>query len=234
MGKVAIMQPYFMPYIGYFQLVNAVDKFVFYDDVNYIKSGWINRNRILINGEAKYINVPQKGASSFKLINQVEANIYCKDYTKILKTIEASYKNAPFFYEVFGLVKKLLDKEYTNIAQIAIESVIIFSTYLDIKTDFSVSSKDFMDTKGLEKSTRLISICKKLNSETYVNPIGGSELYSKEEFKKAGINLLFINSKPIEYRQFNNEFVPWLSILDVLMFNAIPRVKEMLNEYELL
>lgn len=231
--KVAIMQPYFMPYIGYFQLINAVDKFVLYDDVNYIKGGWINRNRILINGKANLITVPQLNASSNKYINEVGVNQKSKEYKNLLKTIETAYKKAPSFNEIFPLITEVLDKTYNSISDIAIDSVKTVASYLDCNTRFYVSSVDFPDTKGLERAERLIQICHKINGTTYINAIGGKELYCKENFKKSGIDLKFISSLPIQYSQGKNDFIPWLSIIDVLMWNSKVEVKEKLNKYEL-
>jgi hypothetical protein len=222
-----------MPYIGYFQLVNAVDKFVFYDDVQYIKGGRINRNRILINGEAKYINVPQIGASSNKLINEVGVDQRKKDYTNFLKTIEINYKRALFFDETFQLLKNVIERSYDNISEIAIESVKMCAEYLDLNTQFYVSSVAYPQTKGLERAERLKTICKDLGTNTYINAIGGQQLYSKEEFEKVNIDLKFIKTKPIQYKQFENDFVPWLSIIDVLMFNSPEEIQSMLNKYDL-
>lgn len=223
-----------MPYIGYFQLINAVDAFVFYDDVNYINRGWVNRNRILINGEAKYFTVPLLKASQNKLINEIGINSQSKEYLKLQKIIETAYRKAPYFELVSGLLKELFSKKYDNISRIAIESVKLFSEYLELKTRFLISSVDFFDSKGMEKAERLISICKQLNANTYINAIGGRELYSKEIFSAHNIKLQFIQSQSIEYKQFNNKFVPWLSILDVLMFNSAEEVNKMLDKYELI
>lgn len=227
------MQPYFLPYIGYFQMIKAVDKFVFYDDVNYIKGGWINRNRILINGEAQYINVPQKGASPNKLINEVGVNYQTKDFAKLERTIELAYKKAPYFKDVYAIIKELYSKQYNNLAEIAARSIQLISEYLGLQTEFYVSSEHFSETKGLDKADRILAISRCFNADTYINAIGGKELYSKEEFETEGIKLQFIQSKPIEYTQFDNEFVPWLSILDVLMFNSVEEVNDMLDQYEL-
>lgn len=222
-----------MPYIGYFQLVNAVDAFVFYDDVNYINRGWINRNRIMINGAANYITVPQIKASQNKLINEVEVNQESKEYSNLIKTIEVTYKKAPFFYTIFPLIQNVLNKEYRFISEIAIESVKSCSEYLGITTKFYTSSVDFPETKGLERAERIKAICNKLGGTTYINAIGGTGLYKKEDFAKSGIELHFLQSKPVTYAQAGNEFVPWLSIIDVMMWNSREEVKGMLNQFEL-
>ena len=231
---IAIMQPYFMPYIGYFQLINAVDAFVFYDDVNYINRGWVNRNRMLINSIAKHFTIPLLKASQNKLINEVEIGFQSKEYLKLQKTIEIAYKKAPYFDQVIKIVKPVLNKDYNNIAEIAIESVKVCASYLGLKTEFYVSSSDFSNSNDLNRTERILYICKQLNTKTYINAIGGIELYKKEDFKQQDIELKFIKTLPIKYKQFNNEFVPWLSILDVLMFNSAEEVNEMLDEYELI
>jgi hypothetical protein len=231
--KVAIMQPYFFPYIGYFQMIKAVNAFVFYDDVNYINRGWINRNRILVNEEPSFITIPLLKASQNKLINETEI-IQHKEYLKMAKTIEMAYKKAPYFHAVFNLVNEVLNKEYKTLAEITIQSIKTCCEYLDIKTQFYIASKNFANTKGLERAERLQTICKQLNANHYINALGGQELYTKEGFAKENIQLQFIQSNPINYQQFNNEFVPWLSIIDVLMFNSKEEIKEKLNKFELI
>ena len=226
--RLAIMQPYFFPYIGYFQLINAVNKFVFYDDVNYIKGGWINRNNILVNGEKIYITLNLKESSSFKKINQ----IYIIGKTeKLKKTIKQSYSKAPYFDQVFPVIEEII--LYINnsslISEIAIISVIKTSEYLGLKTVFEISSDKYYETKSLEKSERLIKICKLNNTDTYINSIGGKELYKKETFIKDKIDLFFLQSKITEYEQFGNDFIPYLSIIDVMMFNSPVEIQEMLN-----
>lgn len=228
------MQPYIFPYIGYFQLIKAVDYFVFYDDVNFIKNGWINRNRIIINKNINYLTIPLVGASSNKNINDISILNFSKTKEKILKTIEQNYKKAPFFSDSFRLIQDIFSRDHSDISSLAAESVIQISKYLNLKTEFYLSSKHFGDTKNLDRADRLIEITKRLNSNTYINPIGGAELYNKDMFKENGINLLFIQPKEVKYKQFNDEFTPWLSIIDVLMFNDTSKVKSFLNDFELI
>lgn len=229
--KVAVMQPYFFPYIGYFQLIKAVDTFVFYDDVNFIKNGWINRNRILSNRQASYFTLQLKDASSFKLINEISFN---DNRNKLLKSIAVSYSKSPYFKEVFELVERCFRIETDKVASIAMNSIIQVSNYLNLSTAFEVSSEKYADTKGLDRAHRLIEVCKRNNANIYINAIGGAELYDKSFFKEKEIELAFIKPKNTSYIQFKNDFVPWLSIIDVLMFNSIEEVNEMLNEYELI
>lgn len=232
--KVGIMQPYFMPYIGYFQLIKAVDSFVFYDDVNYIKSGWINRNRIIVNNESRFVTIPLIDASSNKLINEVRIQSASKEFLKILKTIELAYKKAPYFEEIYKLIKEILTREYQSIADIAIESVKCCSRYVGINTNFYTSSDRFSASKGKKKSERLQTICNELNADSYINAIGGQELYDKTDFAKNGINLNFIKCAVVQYQQYKSEFIPSLSIIDVLMFNSPEEVNHMLDQYELI
>jgi len=232
--KVAIMQPYFFPYIGYWQLINAVDKFVIYDDVNFIKGGWINRNNILVNGETKLINLRMDKASPNKLINEIEIDhneIYMK---KLLKTINQSYSKAPFFEEVFQLVKNVTSHDETNLARYLEFSIRKVNEYLGINTEILLSSeiKKSHDFKGQDK---VLEMCKILCADQYINAIGGQDLYSKEDFISVGIELDFLKTKVITYQQFiTDKFVPSLSVIDVMMFNDKERVKSMLEKYVLL
>ncbi len=229
--KLAIMQPYFFPYIGYFQLISAVDKFVFYDDVNYINRGWVNRNRILINGESRYITVYQKGASQNKLINEIEI---IDTRSKLRKTILNAYSKAPYFKEAWFLVERILDYETNNISELAEFSVVQTCEYLGLNTRFELSSKSYGQTADLKKEKRLITICNINNARDYINPIGGVELYDKKTFMENGVNLFFLKPAPITYGQFGGTFVENLSIIDVVMFNSCEKIRTMLKCYELL
>lgn len=232
--KVAIMQPYIFPYIGYFQLINAVDTFVFYDDVHFIKKGWISRNNILNNNNAILFSIPLKDASQNKLINEIVVSWDFKSKEKFLKTIETNYKKATYFEPVYSLVKEIVFCDVELISDLSIKSVLSVCNYLGIEKRIIKSSENYTSSIDLKKEFRLIDICKKEQAVTYLNPIGGQELYKKEDFLKEGIELLFIKSKEIKYRQFNSTFVPWLSIIDVLMFNSREETRLLLNNYELI
>ncbi len=232
--KLAIMQPYIFPYIGYFQLINSVEKIVFYDDVNFIKKGWIHRNQILINNSPYLFTIPCRGISQNKLINEIKLDFNLKEKTKFLKKIELAYKKAPFFENVFSLITNFINKtEAENMSDLAINSIKLVCDYLDVSIKFQKSSFIHSDSIGLEKQKRLITICNKERADSYINPIGGVNLYNKEEFKKSNIQLSFLESKPIIYKQLNNIFIPNLSIIDVLMFNSKEKVITYLNQYTL-
>lgn len=228
--KAAIMQPYFLPYIGYFQLINTADVFVVYDDVNYIKQGWINRNRILLNGAAYMFTLNLKGASSFKLINGIEIG---GNKERLFKTISQAYAKAPFYNDAIGLLDGIFGSSEKNLAYFIADSIKVISRHLNIGAEIILSSK-IEKNNDLKADKKVINICKILGATHYVNSIGGEKLYSKKSFLDAGINLEFIRSKPISYRQFNNGFVEWLSIVDVMMFNPVEAVREMLDQYELI
>lgn len=231
--KVAIMQPYVFPYIGYFQLINAVDKFVLYDNIEYSKKGWINRNRILINGRDEFFTIPLKRDSDYLDIDQRKlAETYSKDSKKIINKIESLYRKAPFFEYVFPLIESVLSNKEENLFQFLNYSLIRLLEYLDIKTEIIISSSINID-KSLKSQDRVIAICKALNATHYINPIGGTLLYSHEFFAVENIKLSFLQSNDITYKQFNNEFVPWLSIIDVMMFNSKDVIQDYLKSYSL-
>jgi WbqC-like protein family len=230
--KIAIMQPYIFPYIGYFQLINAVDKFVIYDDVNFINKGWINRNRILNNGKDSLFSIPLKEASQNKLINEIDVNWDSAWKSKFLKTIEQSYKKAPFYQEVLTLLEQTLQIDNEPISKAIENNLRLICHYLNIHTEIVSSSSIYQNTH-LKAQERILDICLQEKATQYINPIGGLELYDKDFFKAKNIKMNFIQSNPIEYKQYKNEFVPWLSMVDVLMFNSKEQIKEFLDNYEL-
>lgn len=227
------MQPYFFPYIGYYQLFSAVDEFVFYDDVNFIKRGWINRNDFLVHGNKKKITIPVEKASQNNLIMNTYSALSQAEETKILKNIEITYKKAPHFEEAFPIFKNVisLSTRKTPISEVSALSIKLVAEYLNLSTQVSYSSKKFQESKVLEKADRLISICHKQGISNYLNPINGRDLYDKNYFKSKNINLKFIQPKVIEYQQFQNKQIDNLSIIDVLMFNSVNETIDLLKKY---
>ena len=226
------MQPYFCPYIGYYQLINSVDKFVIGDNLQYTKKGWFNRNRILNNGKEFPFTIPIKNESGYKNVNlRYLSDKSIGERVKILKRIQSFYAKAPYYSQNYPIIRKLFLQDNENLSDFISFSIREICKYLNIKTKFILASSIDIDSakKGPE---RIIEICKSLKANTYINPIGGKILYDKNIFAKEGIELKFIKSKYIEYPQFDHEFVPWLSIIDVLMFNSIEKVQSYLNEYE--
>lgn len=229
------MQPYIYPYIGYFQLINLVDVFVFYDDVNFIKRGYINRNYILNNNERKGFVVPCKKISQNKKINEVEVLFNYKNKQKFFNQLKHSYSKAPHFEEVYFLIERFLSN-FTDefVSQMAIGTVKTVCNYLGIKTKFKKSSELYSESAILKGVDRILHICKKELAQNYINPIGGRELYDKNVFNQEQIKLNFIKSNHIVYKQYDNNFIPFLSIIDVMMFNSIENIQTMLNDYELI
>lgn len=230
--KLGIMQPYFFPYIGYWQLMNAVDLYVVYDDVNYIKGGWINRNRILVNNSASFFNLPLIEASPNKLINEIKINQDRVLLKKNLNKLNLSYKKAPYYNEIYPIIYEILTSDKEELPSFILDSFKKIANYLDIKTDFILSS-DIEKNNCLKGQSKVIEICNKLDAAEYYNAIGGTELYNKDVFNRNGIKLSFLETKHIEYKQFNSDFVPNLSIIDVMMFNSKEEIKNMLEMYNL-
>jgi len=211
------MQPYFLPYIGYFQLINSVDLFVTYDNIKYTKKGWINRNRMLVNGVDSVFSLPLRKDSDCLIV--VERKLAAGfDRLKLLNQFKGAYARAPYYAEIIPLMEEILFFKDENLFRYVYNSIDRICNYLEIVTKIIVSSEVAInhDLKGQDK---VLALCKALNAETYINPPGGLDLYSRETFMERGIKLQFLRPKPFEYEQFGAPFVPWLSIIDVMMFN---------------
>lgn len=231
--KVAIMQPYVFPYIGYFHLIHASDVFVFYDDVNFIKKGWINRNQILLNQQAYKFTIPLVGASQNKLINEIPVLWESKFDQKLIQQLEIGYKAAPNLWPVLELVKEIFSEKSLTIAELAQRSVQLTCRYVGLQKEFFVSS-ELGISKELGRAERLVEITKHFDSAHYLNAINGRELYSKEQFMEKGVDLAFVSPELNKYNQGSvSEFIPYLSILDVLMWNNPVDVSRMLRMYEI-
>jgi WbqC-like protein family. len=231
--KIGIMQPYFFPYLGYWQLINTVDKYIIYDDVNYIKGGWINRNRILIQDEAKFINLKIQNASPNRQINEIETLEDPVYNNKLIKTLEMNYHKAPFFSDVFPAIENIIKYNEKNLAKYLEYQITSICRYLSIHTEIMVSTA--IKKNGLLKGQdKVIEICKIVGASEYINAIGGMDLYSNSAFIAQGIQLKFLKMNDIRYKQFKNEFIPNLSIIDVMMFNSIHQIKTYLAEYTLI
>ncbi|SRR5579871_441702 len=230
---LAIMQPYLFPYLGYFQLIGAVDRFVIYDDVSYIKGGWINRNCWLVGGARAYFTFPVQGASSFRRIADVRLADDGRWALKLLKTFRQEYGSAPHFAAAFELLEEVVMLDDPGVSRRATASVRAVMSYLGMTTPLVATSACYRNG-DLRAAARVIDICRREGATRYINAIGGQELYSMALFATAGIELRFLRPRGIEYRQFREPFVPWLSILDVIAFNPPDAVRAFLQEYELL
>jgi len=230
--KVAIMQPYFFPYIGYFQLIAAADMFIVYDNIKYTKKGWISRNRMLQNGRDVMFSLPLRSDSDYlDVCERVLSEEFNRD--KLLNQFKGAYRRAPYFALTFPLLEQIVRYEDTNLFRFLHHSIIKICEHLGIATEIRISSDIAID-HDLKSQDKVIALCKAVGATTYVNTIGGVELYSKETFLEKGIDLKFIRSLPFEYPQLGNEFVPWLSIIDVMMFNSLDAIKTCIStNYEL-
>lgn len=231
--RLAIMQPYFLPYIGYFQLIAAVDTFIVYDNIKYTKKGWINRNRMLQNGRDLTFSLPLKSDSDALDVCERElAQNFNRE--KLLNQIKGAYRRAPYFGEAFPLIERIVQYEDTNLFRFLYHSIVKTCAYLGITTEIRISS-DIVIDHSIKNQNKVIALCEAIGADTYVNSIGGIELYSKDNFRERNIELKFIKSKPFDYPQFGDAFVPSLSILDVMMFNPLDAIRTCIsNNYELM
>lgn len=232
--KVAIMQPYFFPYIGYFQLMNAADVFVIYDQIEYTKKGWINRNRILVNGKDDYVSLPLKKDSDYLSIkDRFLTSTWEIEKKKMLNKIKESYRKAPYFEQTIALIEDCLDEKSANLFVFIANSLEKIKKHIAIDTKIIVSSSIDFDN-NLKSVEKVLAICTSLHATQYINPIGGVDLYQKHTFEKDSIQLNFLKTRNITYKQYENEFIPFLSIIDVMMFNALDDIKKnLLYEFDL-
>jgi len=226
--RLAIMQPYLFPYLGYFQLAASVDRFVVYDDVTFIKNGWINRNRILLAGAPHYLTVPLAGASSSRRIDEVRTQPRERWLGKLLEQLRHAYGRAPQYAPVSRLVEQVLSDSTDSIARLSAKSVIDTCAYLGLETTFVTTSTGY-GNEALRSEARVIDICAREHASTYVNLPGGRTLYDAGTFAAASIDLEFVDTALPVYPQFGAPFVPGLSIIDVLMFNHVESVHAMLS-----
>lgn len=227
--NLAVMQPYLFPYIGYFQLIYASDLFLIYDDVAYIKQGYINRNRVLSHNGAIRFTVPVPGASSNKLISDLK---FSTDVAKVLKTFEQSYSKAPYFDAVFPIARHILQNEDRSIASVCMKSYEEIFSYLGLVKRF-IKTSDLNYDRRASARDRLIDLCHQFAAECYINASGGRSLYAKSDFLQRGVELKFVDSLPVEYEQDNSEFVPNLSIIDVLMNCSPEQAVNLMAQYSL-
>jgi hypothetical protein len=232
--KLVVMQPYFFPYLGYFQLLHACDTFVFYDDVNYIKNGWINRNRLLLDGKPHYFTVPLAGASPFEPIDETRFEAAQPRWKrKMLETFRAAYRRAPNGDRTIALVEQALAADTDRIGELARRSVRSVLDLLGLRRDIRESSRAY-GNGDLSGQERVLDICRRERASIYINAPGGRGLYEERAFRSAGIELRFLGSRLASYPQGEAAFVPGLSILDAIAWCDLERVAAMLADYELL
>ena len=227
------MQPYLFPYIGYWQLINAVDTFVIYDNIQFSKKGWFHRNNFLMNGKKTLFTIPlKKDFDNLDVIDRYLSDDSEKQINKIVAQMKNNYKKAPYYSDVFPLIEAVFMNQEKNLFCYIYHSIEMICDYLGIDTKIVKSSTIDID-HNLRSQNKVIAINKSLNSIKYINLIGGTELYDVKSFNKEEIELKFLESEVSKYKQFNDEFIPYLSIIDVMMFNSKEKVKNMLEKYKL-
>lgn len=241
--KLAIMQPYFFPYLGYFQLMDAVDKIILYDYVHYIKKGWIKRNRILEqNHGAVWIVAPVCKESSHTRISETKIDVHSAWQKKLLNLLEHNYKNAPYYHEIMPILRPFLERQFSHLATFNFESIRTIAELLDMNVSIEYGSSRFLDieqqleeslTQEDHRSLRIWKICEREKADSYINPIGGKELYDKQQFADQGIRLFFLQTKAYSYKQVTGDFIPDLSIIDVLCNCGIQQTQKLLKNYQL-
>ena len=226
--RVAAIQPYLFPYVGYFQLMAACDELLLLDDVQYVTRRWINRNRILVNGEPSWITLPVRHACRDLPINERRYAREPLTARRVLHQIEAAYRRAPHLASVLALVDDALTGTDDNVARINARALALVAGAVGIDTPVVLAS-DTRGNRGLRGEDAIIELCRRRGATAYLNPIGGSGLYDSSRFAAAGLSLEFLQFEAPAYPQFGAPFVPRLSIVDVMMFNALATVRAMIT-----
>ena len=233
--KLGIMQPYFFPYLGYFSLINYVDEFIIFDPVQYIRKGWINRNRVLKKGGGvKYINITVAKHCLTTPIKDIRLSTTQDWRNKILRNLDYYEKKAPYYYEVKELLSSCFATEEIRLPQFIGHCLIKTCQYLAIPFTPSIYSEmNLQHQSPAHPGEWALHISSALGAKEYVNPPGGREIFKKDQFDRVGIKLLFLDQELLPYDQKNDHFEPGLSIIDVMMFNSPKAIRQMLQKYTL-
>jgi WbqC-like protein len=233
--KVGIMQPYFFPYIGYWQLIHATDTFVLFDDVQYIRHGWINRNRIINPaGGWQYIQIPVAKHHHTELIRNITARTGDDWRAKLLGQLDHYKRRAPHYHETVEMVRTILaELDDPRICRINFAILSGICGALGVDRKMLISSECGFAYSGVADAGEwALRIAEQLRADTYINPISGAELFDPAKFAASGIALSFLQPDDIVYPR-RGAFEPWLSIIDVLMFNGVEGTKALLSRYSL-
>ena len=227
--NIAVMQPYFLPYLGYFQLISAVDKFVVLDDVNFINRGWINRNRLLLGGKEHLFTLPLSAASQNKRICDIALATTDTSNRKLIKTIESAYGKAPQFERVMPSLREIILYDTAKLDEFLFNGLATICRLLKIDTEIEKTARIY-DNSHLSGAERILDICRKEAATEYLNLEGGKDLYNRAHFRDKGVELRFLAPNKTRYQQYEDEFVENLSIMDVIMFNAADSIMAMLQD----
>ena len=231
--RIAIMQPYFFPYIGYWQLIHAVDLYVVADNVHYIKHGWINRNRILgEGGQPQYFGIEVSHASCNRLISETKRVVSRKQAEYLCRVLKFYYGHAPYYSEAMEVIRPILLDEEPDLTHYLVRGLRAVANYLGITTEIRLLSEvsarwDCMAPEVIRRT------CEHFGITDYINPSGaGMDYYDKDAFREMGISLQFLRrNEDIRYQQRCDEFVPDLSIIDVMMYCSRDEIHDMLDRY---
>lgn len=233
--KLGIMQPYFFPYIGYFQLIAACDKYIFFDTPQFERRSWMNRNRIINVAEGStYISVPVVKAPQKTAICDMHINNSTNWREKLLAQLEVYKKRAPYYRETMEIVRSVIARETDSLVKMNVASVIEPCKYVGIDTDWSILTQMGLSIRQDCKADEwCLEISKAMGAEDYINPPGGQSFYDREKYAAEGVRLHFIHPELLPYEQGVGRFEPGLSIIDVMMYNSPEKIREMLNAYSL-
>lgn len=229
------MQPYFFPYIGYWQLIHATDTFVLFDDVQYIRHGWINRNRIINPaGDWQYIQIPVEKHKHTELIRNITARAGVDWRVKLFGQLDHYRRRAPYYGETVAIIHSVVsDLDDPRICRINFAILGGICGALGVDRKMLISSEcGFVYSGVTDAGEWALYICEQLNADAYINPISGAKLFDPAKFAASGISLSFLQPDDITYPR-RGAFEPWLSIIDVLMFNGVEGTKALLSRYSL-
>lgn len=231
---IALQQPYFLPYLGYFALIKHTTHWIVFDTPQFIRQGWIQRNRILKPVEGwQYIGVPIEKHSRDIAIKDIKIRQTEKWGEKILAQLEHYKKKAPYYSETIKLVEKIVLNNTDSIVEMNVNALSLVCNYLNIDFSYQIySESDFRVDRVNNPDEWALETCKILGAKIYYNLSGGIEFYDSEKYKQNGIELYFLKLNINEYNQKRSTFEPALSIVDVLMFNDVEQIKDYLNDYE--
>ncbi len=234
--KLASMQPYFFPYLGYFSLIKHTDKFILNESVQFIRQGWIERNRVLSqNGGWLYIRVPLVKHPHETKIKDVQIDNTQNWKQRILSQLQHYRRIAPHYASVVGLLNQLFEKDHKSIALLNRDGLVLVCEYLNIAKTFSIFSEMNLSIEPPNAPDEWgLNICKSLGVPEYWNPPGGQHIYDRAKYEAAGIGLTFQKVILDPYDQKRTPFEAGLSIIDVMMFNSPDEINAMLDRYEVI
>lgn len=230
--QLGIMQPYFFPYLGYFDLINYSYRWIVFDTVQYIRHGWVNRNRILHPKKGwQYIAVPVKKHSRNTVIKDIEVSQDPKWRKRILGQIQHYRRTAPYFHETYQLVEECLAAEEHSLSRLNVAILDNVCHHLGISFEYEYFSEMELELGPVEGPDEwAIRISEAIEATEYVNPAGGIAIFDSSKFEARGIRLTIRNLPSLRYPCPGYEFIPGLSIIDILMWNLPDKVKEYLDK----